>query len=210
MVGCYRRTLRHPAKRPKGPPCSGHYLTPIGPYAQAELDLTVSWVMFLKFHRAALAGAILAIAGYAPVSAQSFDCAKLASHAEKVICSSKALSAKDKELAAVYARATAEAKGRAPAEAARLRDSQRKWIAARDRDCLGAGKKDQASAIACLTKAYKARLAGLRKPSGGAWAAVASEKADKPTQMELAKDIAKEAPKKATKPAAGPALQVAP
>ena len=141
-------------------------MTLIGPYAHGVLDLTVGGVMFTKFHRAALAGAILAIAGYTPVSAQSFDCAKLASPAEKVICSSKALSAKDKELAAVYARAAAEAKGRAPEEAARLRDSQRKWIATRDHDCLGAGDKDQAFAIACLTKAYDARLASLRNPSG--------------------------------------------
>ena len=196
-------------KAPQRLPCSGHYLTLIGPYAHLGLDLTVGGVMFLKFHRAALAGAILAIAGYSPVSAQSFDCAKLASPAEKVICSSKALSAKDKELAAVYARAAAEAKGRAPEEAARLRDSQRKWIATRDRDCLDAGNKDQAFAIACLTKAYDARLAGLRKPSGASWAAVAGEKADKPTPKEVAKDVAKEAPKEATKPAAGPALQVA-
>ena len=162
--------------------------------------------MLFNFHRAALAATMLAIAARAPVSAQSFDCAKLASPAEKAICSSQALSAKDKELAAIYAHATAEAKERAPEEAARLRDSQRKWIAARDRDCLGAGK-DQAFTVACLTKAYDARMADLRKPSGASPAAAAKEKVDKPA--EAAKQAAMRAPEEAAKPAAGPALQVA-
>ena len=171
----------------------------MAPYAHPELDLTVSGAMVFKFHRAALAGALLAIAGYAPVSAQSFDCAKPGSPTEKVICSSKPLSAKDKELAAVYARAAAEAKGRAPEEAARLRDSQRKWIAARDRDCVDAGK-DQAFAVTCLTKAYDARMAALRKPSSASPAAAPGEKADKPPRKEAAKE--------AVQPAAEPALQV--
>jgi uncharacterized protein len=173
------------------------------PYAHPELDLTVSGAMVFKFHRAALAGALLAIAGYAPASAQSFDCAKPGTPTEKVICSSKPLSAKDKELAAVYARATAEAKGRAPEEASRLRDSQRKWIAARNRDCVDAGK-DQAFAVTCLIKAYDARMAALRKPSSASPATASAEKADKPLQKAEAKEAAQRKPSSAS-PATAPA-----
>ena len=118
--------------------------------------------MSFKRRRAVFFTAALALAVYAPAPAHAFDCTKPTSPIEKVICSSTELSAKDKELATVYARAIAEAKARAPEEAIALRDGQRKWLADRDRICLG--NEGQGFTSACLLKMYIPRIRRLSAP----------------------------------------------
>lgn len=84
----------------------------------------------------------------------SFDCAqKLASSVEQRICADAKLAALDRQMAEVYAAATAKAT-RADAQA--LAAEQRGWIKGRN-DCW-----KQADVPACVERSYRMRIAGLQ------------------------------------------------
>jgi len=99
---------------------------------------------------AAEAGALIAAASASAAAADrpSFDCAKAAVSAEKVICGEyeTALRALDRDLAAAWAEVRAAGKADLAA--------QRRWLAARDK----CGDDDRG----CLTDLYAARIAALR------------------------------------------------
>lgn len=81
----------------------------------------------------------------------SFDCAKAASEAEKLVCGDVELAALDRQLAARYG----ETKGADPA-------TQRGWVKGRD-DCWKAQDPRQ-----CVQEAYKTRLVELALAAPGA------------------------------------------
>lgn len=83
--------------------------------------------------------------------AASFDCTKVASQVEKLICTEDELSSLDDELAVVYRAAS----GASDAED-QVRRDQRQWLAVRN------ACRDRA----CIKSAYDRRLAGLRAAQG--------------------------------------------
>jgi uncharacterized protein len=94
----------------------------------------------------------------APVAAQGFDCARAQTPVERLICAAPEIGALDKALnAAVQARLAA-----APQERAAFLADSRRWLTARDRDCVVPDERlpasARATAVACLAKAYRARL----------------------------------------------------
>lgn len=90
--------------------------------------------------------------------AASFDCAKAATPIEHAICADAALARLDRQTAEAYQVGLKNAY-EASAQAA-LRQTQRDWIAKRNKTCGGG------SAIgACLTNFYQGRLAVLNKPA---------------------------------------------
>ncbi|MDE2362971.1 MAG: DUF1311 domain-containing protein [Hyphomicrobiales bacterium] len=100
--------------------------------------------------------ALVFAAGAGGASAQSFDCSKAASAAEIAICASADLRAQDNVLAGAYGRAQfffREDQGKLDA----LKQTQRAWVAARDRNCAG----DPARIESCLSAAYAARLSAI-------------------------------------------------
>ncbi len=123
---------------------------------------------------ARLCGAVLSAAPVllalpAPVSAQPMDCTKARAPVEKAICGSPALMRQDSALRDIYARLMIGALAKGPADAAGLRDAQRRWIAGRDITCMAAGKP-QAAIASCLAEAYAKRLMELEaaaRPANG-------------------------------------------
>ena len=87
----------------------------------------------------------------------SFDCAEARSGAEQAVCASADLSALDRVLASVYARAAAT-----PDAPASLAGVQRGWIKGRD-DCWKAEDLG-----ACVGRAYAERIAALVAAQPGA------------------------------------------
>lgn len=108
------------------------------------------------------AGAVFGLVAFAPPThAQSFDCAKARPPIETAICAAPDLRALDNALAGAYARAQFALKDDAPALDA-LKQAQRAFVAARDRECA-----DPRQTAACLARVYRARLdalASLRAP----------------------------------------------
>ena len=82
----------------------------------------------------------------------SFDCAKASRPVDMLICSDHQLAALDAKLAQAY-KTTLAAN---PADKNSLRDSQRAWVAKRDKDCL-----NKTDSNTCLKLAYLGRLAEL-------------------------------------------------
>lgn len=85
--------------------------------------------------------------------AASFDCAKASSPVEKTVCADAALARLDRQVGEAYAR-TREADFNPKARTAAL-ESQRAWLAARDKACGGGN-------AACLSDSYRKRLAALQ------------------------------------------------
>lgn len=94
----------------------------------------------------------------------SFDCAKAASEAEKLVCTNYALAGLDRRLAEVYATELAK-----PEASKELAAYQRGWVKERD-DCWKADDKQL-----CVEEAYRTRIAFLQINSPGAMAATAVE-----------------------------------
>lgn len=106
---------------------------------------------------------VVALASHA--TAQSFDCSKAKPPIETAICASSDLRARDNALAGVYARALYGARDDSAALDL-LKQAQRQWIAARNRDCAHASDKIES----CLSAAYAARMvelgnAGVAQPA---------------------------------------------
>ncbi len=89
--------------------------------------------------------------------APSFDCKKAATPIEHTICGDAALARLDRQVAETYQVGLKNAY-EAPAQE-KLRQSQRDWLAKRNKTCGGPG--DIGS---CLTKFYRDRLVTLNKP----------------------------------------------
>ena len=102
-----------------------------------------------------ISGVLAALApGTNAETGPSFDCAqKPASSVEQRICADAKLAALDRQMAEVYAAATAKAT-RADAQA--LAAEQRGWIKGRN-DCW-----KQADVPACVESSYRMRIAGLQ------------------------------------------------
>ncbi len=88
--------------------------------------------------------------------AASFDCALAKSATEKAICSDASLARLDRQVAEQYARAMRDAYE--DGAKTKLKQTQRDFIAARDKSC-----GTQSPAVACLKNAYAARLKVLEK-----------------------------------------------
>lgn len=102
----------------------------------------------------------------ARAAAPSFDCAKAASAAEKMVCSDPKLAALDRETERLYRLASTDPSLPA-AQAAQLRGTQRGWIKGRD-ECWKDNDKR-----ACVASSYAERVHELRQGSKAARAAVA-------------------------------------
>ena len=89
--------------------------------------------------------------------APSFDCAKAATGIEKAICANAALARLDRQVAETYQVVIRNAFE--PAAQEQVRQTQRDWVAKRNKACGGG---DTGS---CLTKFYRDRLAALNKPA---------------------------------------------
>lgn len=113
--------------------------------------------------RARVAGRLpaLLLLSASPAFAQSFDCSKASPPIETAICASTALRAQDNALAGAYARAQYALRDNAQ-ELDLLKQAQRQWISARNRDCARAGDK----VADCLTASYASRLAEIGKALG--------------------------------------------
>ena len=105
--------------------------------------------------------ALLLLAPAAPAATPSFDCAKAASAAEKLVCSDPALSALDQELARLFALARDDPDLGAD-QRATLIAMQRGWIKGRD-DCW---KADDLRT--CVVDEYLSRILDLRQESAAA------------------------------------------
>lgn len=108
-----------------------------------------------------LAAAVLtaAAATAAPAFAQttpSFNCKRARTFVEKAICQNPSLAAKDRRMSRLYFDLRARLRDEGyPQDARELQDSQRTWLARRDR-CQTMG---------CLTRAYDDRIFHLQKQS---------------------------------------------
>lgn len=103
-----------------------------------------------------LMGVVCAVATYGSAAAQSFDCARARSPAERAICSDPALGALDRALAGAFT----DALTRTP-DAAALRTAQQQWVRTRDTACA----VPAARLSACLTQQMNGRLAALAVPA---------------------------------------------
>jgi uncharacterized protein YecT (DUF1311 family) len=83
----------------------------------------------------------------------SFDCSKAATPVEKAICRDAELAKLDKELSQLYAKVL-ETQGE------KVKESQRAWLAERDKQCKG---KDNKEIIRILKELYKSRIDELQK-----------------------------------------------
>lgn len=126
------------------------------------------------FHAAAFRKQLQAALEKGSLIKASFDCAKAASPVEKLICSDPGLAEADYGVGDAYRnllkRDTAD-----PAKLASWRQTQKEWLAQRDRDCLG-GKEPGAldpdspgskPVIDCLTASTAARGEALRATLSG-------------------------------------------
>jgi uncharacterized protein len=95
--------------------------------------------------RRVLIGAILIAVNLGALAA-SFDCAKAGTAVEHMICADPAVSSLDQRLADEYRAASA----RDP----HVKEAQREWLL---------GTRNKCSTTACLSEAYAARLAALKK-----------------------------------------------
>ncbi|HMN72104.1 MAG TPA: lysozyme inhibitor LprI family protein [Rhodoblastus sp.] len=122
--------------------------------------------------RVRLAGRLPAVLvlSASPVFAQSFDCSKAAPPIETAICASAALRAQDNALAGAYARAQYALREDAHALDL-LKQAQRQWISARNRECARVGDK----VGDCLTTSYATRLAEIGKALGAQQTAAQSQ-----------------------------------
>ncbi|MCB1543158.1 MAG: DUF1311 domain-containing protein, partial [Rhodoblastus sp.] len=113
--------------------------------------------------RARFAGRLPAVLllSASPAFAQSFDCSKASPPIETAICASTALRAQDNALAGAYARAQYALRGDAHALDL-LKQAQRQWISARNRQCARAGDK----VADCLVASYAARLTEIGRALG--------------------------------------------
>ena len=129
--------------------------------------------------------------------AQSFDCTKARSPAERAICAQPSLGALDRAVADAYAAALA----RPGADAAAVRAGQQTWLRGRDARCSPAAR-GSASLAACLAASLAQRLAALAPPASATPAQAApdpSNGAAPPAQ------VAAPAPSLAAPPAPGQA-----
>jgi uncharacterized protein YecT (DUF1311 family) len=83
----------------------------------------------------------------------SFDCSKASTPVEKAICRDAELAKLDKELSQLYAKVL-ETQGE------KVKESQRAWLAERDKQCKG---KDNKEIIRILKELYKSRIDELQK-----------------------------------------------
>ena len=90
--------------------------------------------------------------------AASFDCRKAATQIEHAICADAALARLDRQVAETYQVGLKNAYE--PGAQEKLRQSQRDWVAKRNKAC-GGGNGDIGS---CLTTFYRDRLVALNKP----------------------------------------------
>jgi uncharacterized protein len=81
----------------------------------------------------------------------SFDCGRVRSGAERLVCASEPLSIADRRLAQVYRRKLAEFED-GTVERAQYRDAQEDWLSER---------RDACSTAACLFQAYRDRTQEL-------------------------------------------------
>jgi uncharacterized protein YecT (DUF1311 family) len=84
----------------------------------------------------------------------SFNCRYARTSTERMVCSSSALAAKDRQMASTYYAAMANAD---PATRAHLRRSRDAFLA----------KRERCGSEACVTAAYNARIAEIRSIAGG-------------------------------------------
>ncbi|MFO1136383.1 MAG: lysozyme inhibitor LprI family protein [Rhodoblastus sp.] len=145
--------------------------------------------------RARVAGRlpVLLLFSASPVLAQSFDCSKASPPIETVICASTALRAQDNALAGAYARAQYALRGDLAALDL-LKQTQRQWISARNRDCARAGDK----VGECLISSYAARLTEIGKALGAQQVAAPQQ----PTMQPVAQS--QPAPQQSPRPAPPP------
>ncbi|MBM7061929.1 MliC family protein [Pseudomonas sp. UL073] len=99
-------------------------------------------------------------------SGPSFDCAKAQGQVEQQVCSSPELSALDRQMAALYAKAGQQVDA---AGLKSLKATQRGWIKGRD-DCWKAADVAQ-----CIRYSYQVRLIELQIQSGSVQAPTAVE-----------------------------------
>ena len=145
--------------------------------------------------RARVAGRLpaLLLLSASPALAQSFDCSKAAPPIETAICASTALRAQDNALAGAYARAQYVLRDDAAALDL-LKQAQRQWISARNRDCARAGDK----VGECLISSYAARLTEIGKALGAQQVAAPQQ----PTMQPVAQS--QPAPQQSPRPAPPP------
>ncbi len=87
--------------------------------------------------------------------AASFNCAKAATPQEKAICSNKALSAQDSEMAVIYHRALAQVSASAKEQ---VRHDQQQWLSWLATICNAASSKDVSVLAQCMTAPYRDRI----------------------------------------------------
>ena len=126
------------------------------------------------FHAAAFRKSLMAALETGWVAKPSFDCTKAAAPADRLICSDPDLADADFGMGEIYKDRLKQDKTD-PARLAAWRQSQKDWVAGRDRDCI-AGRDPAAldpdapaaqATIACLTAATNARSEALQKPLFG-------------------------------------------
>jgi uncharacterized protein len=98
--------------------------------------------------------------GTTTAATPSFDCEKVASPVDPLICENPQLARLDSELASIYARAEGDADSVPSGND--LRATQRQWVAQRNR-CAA-----EADPQGCLVRSYAARIQVLRMGSGDA------------------------------------------
>ncbi|MEI2735729.1 MAG: lysozyme inhibitor LprI family protein [Rhodoblastus sp.] len=166
--------------------------------------------------RARVAGRLpaLLLLSASPALAQSFDCSKAAPPIETAICASTALRAQDNALAGAYARAQYVLRDDAAALDL-LKQAQRQWISARNRDCARAGDK----VADCLVSSYSARLTEIGKALGAQQVAAprqpplvqpAQQQAPQPVQATQARPAPAAQPQQQPAPAQQPAQPARP
>ncbi len=135
--------------------------------------------------------------------AQSFDCRRASTPAERAICARPPLGVLDRAVADAYAAALA----RPGADAAGLRAAQTAWLRARDAECRtapgGAG-----GLAACLSAAMTARVAELAPPAAPAQTAQAPAQPSAPPPAQAAPPVPPAIPS-GTPPQAEAALDAA-
>lgn len=118
--------------------------TPTGCILQVMRRVLYSLLILLGIHSTILAS-------------PSFDCRQATSPAEKLVCAHSELAALDGRMALLYRPLS---RCLASADAAALRESQRKWLAGRE-DCASAPGTEPAAELRCMKQAYTFRVAEL-------------------------------------------------
>lgn len=89
-------------------------------------------------------------AAAAPAAAQAPDCANATSQTDMTVCAGQSFDKADAALNAAYAKLR---KGLSPASQSRLVDSQRAWIAFRDKECLMRSNGPDGGSVAPMIRA---------------------------------------------------------